>query len=561
MCQTLKKWLFLTVLLACTFFVGVSLYARERAAAVLSSGDMYFYEDEGKKVPLILAPKIVLRFGDISKREKILKGISGSIGWRETLAPDSEVVVSFFPTISAEDLLERTRDVFKSGAADVAPVFILENREAVVEGVFILPTTAVSAPFIKASITKLFGDIQIHQFSPKESGWIVTFPKLFFLEGSKDPLHVLLFANLLASNESMTWKKRVRPNFRFLSDAVSAEMKVEPGTGTVGEERVLSLSLLLSDAGVTLDERLIRDLGEGDFIPKAGSIVPPPSFFKVVSKRMREEKQESYGRRITFSWRFTLFAPEKEWGISQLKIPYTDGANSPREIAVEKVTFSLLPHTDTSLSFPDLPRAKLIPLPFGEEKEPLLNVSSGAPAHFLDGFVKKTGGDAHTKRNTFFVFLAALAALFFWGGYQGTKRAREGNAPAGFVSRFKVEEIEKVAKEACTLPQKEAFRVLSGEVAKILHLASSELNAQDFSLEAVKRLVSDGGEGAVFFPKEALLHLEKLNGFAELRFSADFSSLPREEEKASFAESIVRFAELLSLREREISGEVLYARN
>ncbi len=531
--------------------MGTAAYAEDEP--MVSLEDFYFFNKDGKKTPLALAMKVILRFTTPQTDEELAVFWSnlGSIE-QQRLSSSDIFEVSFLPTEDPDTLLWKMKEVFRSGKADIAPVFIVFGREAIIDGVVITPSTVVSVPFMEKSLKRIFGNISFHQFTARGKGWHVAFSDLFFLKNAKDPLHALSFGNILRTSREAPWVKAVSPSFRFLGDAFTAKIAVSPLTGTIGEERTVSLTLTLLNSAdsekIRVEESLLPDFGEGDFVPKFGTTPPPSSFFKVTGGNARREEKEAFGKTITYSWRFVLYAPESEWAIPGQKITYLLG-EEPREAESVRATFFTLSHVKAALQ--DMPLARSFPrnvarTALSSQERPL----SLPPSHFLDSLVRVSGGEAQAKIFGAIMFAAVLLSL---GIFFVREMARADVSATPSETLWDDARILAACRNAGSFEGSAAYGAFARIVAGLLHSVVPELPKEEFSLEQVKRCMEEHARVRALFSGEPFSLMQELAGILNSQYALDASLSADEKEKIEGI--IMRLKETLAARMMEHAQE------
>ncbi len=324
----------------------------------ITADDLYTYNEEDMKIPVGVAPKIIIRFltptTDEERTAFIQQYTAISTKDASNVYGEGAYELRFLPNTSVDDILKKIRDITNSGIAEATPVFIVARREAVIEAVEITPTTQISSIFIEEEVRRLFRGINIHQVSREKGKFIFVFKDLFFFTGTDMPLNLLSFSNLLSARDDIVWLQNASPRFRFLSEEIVATLDVVPSTGTIGEKRKVVLTINIYSPEISVNENLLPSFGNKNFLPRSSNGSIQSAFFNLLGKRSFESYDDSYRKSIVLTWPFSLYAPEKEWVIGAQEIPYKKG-DDRLKISSGEATFFVLSHTETDTEINDIP--------------------------------------------------------------------------------------------------------------------------------------------------------------------------------------------------------------
>lgn len=524
-------------------------------ARIVSEQEFYFYDDNKMRIPLILSRKAVVRFfaekpGE-GKAAYLKRYAPVELESIFSVYPRAEYALGYLPTIDTMTMVRTIKKLSADQELEVAPVFVVDGMEAVVDGVYLETVTPMSRDAVSAALKKVFGnDAMIHEITPEGSVWHISFKRLFFLNDKRLPLHVLSLANFLERSTKLFWVKRAYPKFAFLRDPVVATLAVFPATGTVGEERVATLSIRMfgkTAADVVIDENSIPEFMQGKFVPLAGGNPPQAAFRDEARKPPVKGLRKQVGPNewsIEHQYTFGLYAPEPEWVISGLSILY-EYKKAKKIAMVPPVTFFVRAHLDEKFALSDIPEAYLMPA---------LGFSGIAPAipaaknEWFDPLAQVLGGRERLSLSLLSIAsVAALVALSLGVVLIMRHRANiRSLRPLHHV--WSTEELRDVLRGSETIEdQEDAYRLLHNALSLVLHQRFPEIPERNATFQHVKELA--GGLCAIF-PEdtERSLDLEELFEDLEQRHAPGFLDNSADQlrvHRASISARIVALREIL----------------
>lgn len=344
-------------------------YPRYPDAPKYGIEEFVYVTDDGKEKPLVLAPKIALKFiKDLASKDdegySNLKTIADKHGAElvESLgeaAKRVEVALALRPDIEQAEILERINLVAEeaNGIYDVAPVFLVPEagREGIVSGIDIEVASPVG---VKTLLDMLhnYGDIT-DEFTVEDISegtgyrWHIAPEKSLFAVGklrklkSKDDrpqtkfqLHILLLANQLRAQERFPGVKilSARPTFLFLDPPLSAALYVEWPSDTIDQRRELHFVVTVFDTKhVVFKPKDLPHFGRGDFRPSHKGAILLDELLHYVGKTddwedatAKNPTITTIGRRevavYSFVKSFYILQPDEEWEFTYpVKVPFT----------------------------------------------------------------------------------------------------------------------------------------------------------------------------------------------------------------------------------------------
>jgi hypothetical protein len=403
---------------------SVSVVLSEPNARIVSEQEFYFYNSNKMRVPLPVSQKAMVRFASVQKtgdeKTAYLKKYSPiEIESITAFYPRAEYTLGYLPTVDMKTMVGTIKKLSADQALEVAPVFIVDGMEAVVDGIYIETATPMSRETIMSAIKNAFGsDAMIHEITPVGGLWHVSLRRLFFLGEKGLPLHALSLANFLSTSNKIVWVKRAYPKFAFLRAPLVASVAVTPMSGTVGETRTIVLAIRIfgkNESEVVIDETGIPEFAQGNFTILADGKPPQSSFWDSVKLPPVKEARRQVGPNewyVEHRYTIGLYAPEAEWVISGLNIPYVyKGKKETAEVA--PVTFFVRPHLDEQFALMDIHAAYLLPELVFPGIAPVL---PPAPAVWFDPVAGVIGGRGNLEASAWVlgVLMTALALFFFW---------------------------------------------------------------------------------------------------------------------------------------------------
>ena len=175
----------------------------------------FSYHDERNVIQQMqLAPKVGLRFvGEVSEDDQnAFLATFAFISKTKDQKDASRLFLEFAPRTSPHEMQKILNEIADSDIAEATPVFLMNNIEAIVEGVVIQPKTILFAVEIAGRI-KRFGEFMLGV--PTLQGDVWTFP----VTAVKPPLNLFILINLVHEDD---WVKRASPLFRYLHDPIVA---------------------------------------------------------------------------------------------------------------------------------------------------------------------------------------------------------------------------------------------------------------------------------------------------------------------------------------------------
>lgn len=378
---------------------GPEKYPRYPEAPKYGIEEFVYVTDDGKEKPLVLAPKIALKFiKDVAfkddERHANLKTIVNKHGADlvESLgeaAKRAEVAFTLDPNLHQAEILQKINRVAEeaNGIYDVAPVFLVPEvgREGIVSGIDIEFASAVG---VKALLDMLhnYGDIT-DEFAVDDISegtgyrWHIAPEKSLFAVGklrklmSKDDrpqtkfqLHLLLLANQLRAQQRFPGVKIVsaRPTFLFLDPPLSATLHVEWPSDTIDQRRELHFVVTVFDTKhVVFKPKDLPHFGRGDFHPSHKGSILLDELLHYVGKTddwedasVKNPTITTIGRRevavYSFVKSFYLLQAEEEWEFAYpVRVPFTllkrDAKTNtmlatPMEVDAKSAPFWVLTH-------------------------------------------------------------------------------------------------------------------------------------------------------------------------------------------------------------------------
>ncbi|OGG44553.1 hypothetical protein A2673_03395 [Candidatus Kaiserbacteria bacterium RIFCSPHIGHO2_01_FULL_50_13] len=363
---------FLTLGLMGGAYMEAASQERSGQERVVSLDEFYYFDANGLRVPLKLSNSIAVRFLTVkldTEKRNYLDERYAPLAIRDikSVYARAEYALEYSPLTNQAEMREILKRMSADSDIDAAPVFIVDGMETLVDGVYVETTTPLSSPTLKNAIEKLFGGgALLHEITPEKRAWHLSFRKLFFLDNEKIPLHALSFANLIHKGGE-PWVKRAYPKFAYLQEPVVASLTVTPISGTVGEERTAVLTLRIfgkTESDVVIDEGDIPELQQGKFSPLSSGKPPQVSFFNAAKGFVRNPRRQVGPNEwyIEHWYRFGIYAPEAEWVIAGIQIPY-QYKGERRVLTVPTVTFFVRPHLDAKYKLVDIPEALSLDAP------------------------------------------------------------------------------------------------------------------------------------------------------------------------------------------------------
>lgn len=456
---------------------------------IVSREELYYFSADGLRTPLRLAPSVIVRFrgprgvNSAKHMERYAPRLTRDLVGVYTKA---DFALEFIPNQDTSELTRTLQRMSIDPILDGAPVFVVDGMEAVVDGIYITTTTPLSLNTVRSALKEHFGeDMELHEITPENGTWHVSFKNLFFLGDKKVPLHVLSLTNLIHTSKDLVWVKRAYPKFAFLHAPVIATVSVTPVSGTVGEKRtvVLGLRIFGNEGDVVIGETDIPEfMLQGAFVPKSNGQPPQVSFIEISNPQKTERERvgpnEWY---MEHRYKVGLYAPETEWKIEGFQIPYQYRGIS-RVTNTGTTTFFTRPHLDGKYKLSDMPEAMRFP----KSKPPALSPAPPTPEKaWFDVVAKPIGGRTNFSIVLFGITVAStfLAAFGLIGlAIHIVPRFVSGTKIDAEITRRN--ELYKKAEKAKS--KAEAFLYLHEALSCVLHRWNKEFSAHNVTYQDVK---------------------------------------------------------------------------
>lgn len=411
----MRKVVWLAVGLILAFYQGV--WAEERGGKFTEwhLRDLYYYDSEGTMVRLDLAPKFLVRFrNDVTLKERsgFLAKLS-PISERKDPLDSSRLLVEFDASRKTEEMLEALNKILRSGLVEEAwPIFWVENMEAIIEEIIVEPKITLT-PERLIERMRIYGDFSVRQVVPRNGAWV------FMIAEIKPPLNILVLTNLIQKD---AWTRRAYPRFKFLQDAITASVSVDPVSGTVGEKRIVTLMIKVFDPEIKLLEDQLPQFYSGLFRPIRGyvssPIYPPAYLEELIGGPVKHPvRVQGRSRIYAFSWEYRIGALG-EWTIPPQPISYSKNGITQEITSSE---FRLVVNSQIgNLKINDMP----VPLPLLHPEKKLAPAPDVAlppvPSYWFDGWMPRPELVARYSRVVgVFSVTVGIAILYvmvlFWG--------------------------------------------------------------------------------------------------------------------------------------------------
>ena len=342
-----------------------------------------------------LAPKVGVRFiREVSEDEQKEFFAKFSFTSKTKDPKDNErIFLEFAPRTSAPEMQKILNEIAGSDIAEATPVVLINNIEAIVEGIIVQPKIMLSPDDIKLRM-KRFGEFKLGTATLEKDEWV------FPVTAVKPPLNVFILINLVHEDD---WVKRASPMFRYLHDPIVSTITIMPPSGTIDEPRTLRWTIHIYDPRITFDEKLLPEFGKGTFLPTINGKSAASYLFSVMSEREKSEREDGRGKEIMYSW------PFKEYWIGELTIvpqPFSyeiDG--SPNKMFTTAATF-VVTSLIGQLKIDDMPFPRVLPIPPAVQPAGINMASLPAvPVYWFDAWIS----DAHSV--VFYAHLIIFACV------------------------------------------------------------------------------------------------------------------------------------------------------
>ena len=363
--------------------------------------DLHYYDESGVIKKLEVAPKLVIRFVSTMNAEEksVFLARFSPVGQGEYPDDPTRIFVEFSGDTSAARLLEIANEMARSGLAEAAPVFVVENLEAIVEGVTVETKIVLGAERILERV-KRHGDFSVRQTRSENGKWT------FLVDEVKPPLNILVLTNLFHQD---SWVKRAYPHFKFLHEPVTAAISVEPVSGTVAEVRTVTFTVKIFDPAIELSADLLPQFGEGLFAPLQNGKQPPGYLFERLGESGKREFRDRRGRIYVFSWKFKHHALG-EWNIQAQPVSFTKNGVT-QEVKSSGFTFVVNSQIG-ALNITDMPQ----PRPLIHSAEALTAIPQAElpqiPAYWFDKLPKPEFWVQYSHHGSVFFGVISLVMFF-----------------------------------------------------------------------------------------------------------------------------------------------------
>lgn len=443
--------LLLGIVAASHIFMGIASHSYAQTSEYIVE-DLYFYDETDKVRQLGPTNKVLVVFispAAIVKRRAVSpatteKMIAFLAEYPATyggliMHGGNHAAILEFTRASESETLSFIDDISRTGEAKAYPIVLLENREAIADGVVVETKIPLTGQQLEGFLTQRgYGEFSIRQIVQAGRAWHIYFSEI------KSPLNIYVLANLLHKDE--IWIEKAYPHFSFLEDPLVATISVSPLTGTLGELRHLTLALRLFSPEIIIDETILPMFGEGDFIPKYRTTVPPRNvLFDIAEGPIRTEGLDARGRTITYEWDFYLYSVH-DWEIgSQIILYERDGV--PYESKTVPYFFSV--NTLIGPMVLPIPHPRTLLLPPQEQMVPPEIV---LPVYWFDRYVqspKQVSVYGIALGSGVFLVVLLLAGILVYSKHRQARRQslEEGRWQKDVSSLFRnMEESDDVAE-------------------------------------------------------------------------------------------------------------------
>lgn len=497
-----------------------------QAGYSVSPQEFYYFDTSGLRVPLKLSRVITVRFRNPTKnpddKQTLLKQYAPlTIQDISSIYSGAEFALEYPVSTSQANFIKTIERMSADPEIEIAPAFMVDGIPALVAGLYVETAAPISAQTIQSALEKKFGNNLLNSIIPAGSAWHLSLKQFFFLENDAMQLHALSFANLLSKSETFWWVKRVYPRFVFLHEPVIAKVSVSPVSGTVGEERTVTLVLRIfaeKASDVEIADMDIPEFYQGNFIPMSQGKPPQASFIdpaRGVEKKPRVQIGPNEWR-IEHQYRFGMYAPEGEWLITGVVIPYMYKGEQ-RQLKVEPVTFLVRPHLDRKYRLTDIPAAFPISppaLPGFTFAEPV------ATTAWFDPFARVVGGRTELTQILYVLALITIVTTIVCGvtmvGRLFFARSKE--------HIFTAEDLPALFKHAHTLESPaEALRFYHEVLSQAFHAWDASFPRRNVAFQDIKDRLRLHDKHAIFARLEQAGIVSMFRTF-ESRHGADFDN-------------------------------------
>ncbi|KKU05417.1 MAG: hypothetical protein UX07_C0017G0007 [Parcubacteria group bacterium GW2011_GWA2_45_30] len=373
--------------------------------------DFYQY-DNGIVKQLELAPKIYIRFvaeWDSEARAKFINELT-PVSQERVRGDDFALLLGFGESIPVGEIVQKINKINHSVVVEARPVFLVNNMEAVVDGIVVEPKTSLTELGVRNRIAR-FGKFEIIKSVADGEGWVL-------LTGDiAPPLNLFILSNLVHKD---TWIRRAYPYFRHLHDSIVSEFRVEPISGTVGEPRKFVWVIHIFDPKIILNEQRLPNFGEGQFMPMVSGTPPANYLFKAGKRQRLQDVVGKRSRVVTFVWPFWHYALG-EWMVAPQPVAYEKDGTSGTIVSNQAkfVVTSLI----GSLGIDDMPPPSILQILEKNISEPKIEFPA-LPVYWFDRWVKDPAHLSSYGYKISFLFLLPVGVVLIWRLYRHAERAR-----------------------------------------------------------------------------------------------------------------------------------------
>lgn len=529
---------------------------------VVAREEFYYYDAHKMRTPLAMSRSFALKFKahesalGMSHEEYLKRYRPNEIKKISGIYQRAEYQLIYMPTTTVVEMVATIKRATNDANLDVAPVFIVDGMEAVVDGIYIEIATPVSREFILKSLEARFGrDALIHELTPEGTLWHVSFSKLFFLGGEKHPLNMLVVANILSNSDAFVWIKRAFPKFHFLRNPVLASLTVTPVSGTVGEKRMATLAIQIfgKPNEVVIADTDIPEFFQGKFTPLYGGKPPEEPFRQLMGAFEKRPKRQVGPNEwlIEHAYGFGLHAPEKEWTFSGMEIPYTY-KGKPLKAEVTQVTFLVRPHLDEKFSLDDAPEAPFLSMAvfpgFSGKKPEAAQRWFDVPARFVGARGVLSNISIGAVMLGSFAFLALVGSAIAPSIGAAIQRRR------GAGSVLDDELATLFDKAGAASNSKIAFQHFHDALSLVLHVGFPGMLRKNATYQNVKAIRENGPRQDLMVRLDALVNFEELFDEIESRQDPHFGEFDDKVREERYTLLEVRIQDLAREVGRYVEG-------
>lgn len=318
----MRRMFLLIFLLVFTSFPALAEESGNKKFLEWHLRDLYYYDNKDTIVQLELIPKLFVRFTKELTAEERISFFSEFSPIAQKLEPGDPLsfILDFQNSAKPSSILNMANKMNSSGLAVASPVFLIENIEAIIEGIKVEPKIVLTADRLYERMKK-YGDFLSRKTEYENGAWV------FLIDEVKPPLNLLVFTNLIKND---SWVRRAYPRFKFLHDSITASITVGPVSGTVSETRIVTLTIKIFDPEIVLLENDLPEFGSGLFMPIQGDLsipstikYPPSYLFGLVgepTKSLVKNKNRSQVYEVYQKFNFYALG---EWTIHHQPVSYT----------------------------------------------------------------------------------------------------------------------------------------------------------------------------------------------------------------------------------------------